>query len=516
MFAERCDTVNIRVLAVDGDLFMREAYSLFLNGEEYGFSLSGCASSGEEALQMLKKTGADIVITNLNLPRMSGMDLIRLCRTDFPEASFIAVSEDGDFFPVREAFRLGVKEYLLKAEINEETVLNALLKIKKEAEEGLIGLSRCALREKTLKDLIRNRADSAEMEKRIAICGMNLPERALRIMVITVRESFARENAGCKGEAVPLKVLEDICGQREKCCVFENLPDEYAVIFADTAGRGDRYFSDTFAEIKKALESRFPIECRGGISERTDSFGSLKKLYGEARLACDYSYIAGGDRLVLFKKIRKCGKPLKALEKTLQLNAILSSFDIGEISNAVPELRVDSNTVGCEQISEIKNLFYLYYNEIEKFAETENIGAQTAPLLSAYAEAVRANSLREMNKWLFKALQGVSEIFQNDYVIVKVKSYIKKHYKENITLTEAANMLQISECHLSRLFKKETNENFRKYLLNTRINAAVELLKNSNKKICEIANEVGYSNPEQFSRMFKQVTGKSPKSFLNQ
>ncbi|MBQ4515431.1 MAG: response regulator [Clostridia bacterium] len=535
--------MEIRVLVVEDEPFMREAYLTLLDWQENGFSLVDCVQNGEKAMEVLEKSDIDIIITDLKMPKMSGIELVRACSTAFPKVRFIVVSGYDDFHLVKEAFSLGIKDYFLKYEIDADAILSVLLKLKKEIIdskklelqtkmdteevsrlrelEKIIGTSHYMLHEKLLKELIWSHGNSVTLMERLLKCGIELVENSIYIMVVTIHQYYEYEYEQWQGDRELIKygflnIFEEICRQKEHCYAFCNLPNEYVVIFTDEHGHNETYFADFYEEINNALKQCFNLNCSAGLSDEATSFNKLKELYRNAKLACEYNYIYGEEKLVLFESVRKVGVQIQTSENLLRLKTVLSSFNTGDIQGALKDLRVNPDSVGCEQISEIKNLFHMYYNEIENFAEKEKLKAQIAEELKAYFPAKNADSLPKMNKWLFNILNSIASIFNNEYVIVKAKNYIKSHYKENITLTSVANMLQISEGHLSRIFKKKQHETFSQYLLKTRMEAAVDLLKNSNLKIYQIAYEVGYSNPEQFSRMFKQVIGKSPKSFLKQ
>ena len=213
--------------------------------------------------------------------------------------------------------------------------------------------------------------------------------------------------------------------------------------------------------------------------------------------------------------IKKTNEALNPVNLASRLKAALSSMNATILRETTEELRIDASSVGINQIDDVKNLFYLYYSEISSFAETENIKEELSDILLEYKNAKLQNSLLEMNKWLTRALSTIATIMAGEHIIIKAKSYIKAHYMEQITLASVAKMLQVSESHLSRLFRKMQNESFTEYLQKTRMDIATELLRNSNMKIYEIARAVGYTSSEQFSRMFKKVTGSSPKSFTN-
>lgn len=104
----------------------------------------------------------------------------------------------------------------------------------------------------------------------------------------------------------------------------------------------------------------------------------------------------------------------------------------------------------------------------------------------------------------------------SETIIDKAKEYIASHYADNISLEDVANYVFLNASYLSRLFKQYTGENFRDYLINIRINKAVELIHENKYKIWEISSMCGYQNPKYFSQQFKHIMGMSPKDYLTQ
>ncbi|MBQ3573644.1 MAG: helix-turn-helix domain-containing protein, partial [Clostridia bacterium] len=498
-------------------------------------SVIGYARDGSEALDIIKDKGADIVITDLKMPIMSGTELIAAATCEFPDIKFIVVSGYDDFNLVREAYSLGAKDYFLKFEMEPDVILGKLLALaeeviserKQKAEqlekaeelsrlrrlEKIINSSHYIIREKLLRELIWSQS-TPELCVKMESYGISLDENSLRILVLTLDNYFEKEESEWYGEHelfkyAILNVLEEICSSLDGCHVFCNHPNEYVVLsnISDTSS-----CNLLFNEIQSALWECFALSCHGGASGTENGFTALKELYIDALAACSYDFVIGGHSLIYYNDIKKTNEALNPVNLAARLKSALGSMNATVLRETAEELRI-APSVGVNQIDDVKNLFYLYYSEISSFAETENIKEELSDLLLEYKSTKLQNSLLEMNKWLTRTLSTIATIMTGEHIIIKAKSYIKAHYMEQITLSSVAKMLQISESHLSRLFRKMQGDSFTEYLQRTRMDIATELLRTSNMKIYEIARAVGYTSSEQFSRMFKKVTGRSPKSF---
>lgn len=529
---------NIRILIVDDEPMMRNAYRSLLDLDKNGFSVIGYARDGREALDIIKDKGADIVITDLKMPIMSGTELIAAAIAEFPELKFLVVSGYDDFSLVREAYTLGAKDYFLKFEMEPDVILDKLLALaeeviserKQKAEqlekaqelsrlrglEKIINSSHYIIREKLLRELIWSQS-TPELCTKMKSCGISLEENSLRVLVLALDNYFEKEESEWYGEHelfkyAILNVLEEICSGLGGFYVFCNHSNEY-VVLSNTPDPDSCNL--LFEDIQSALLECFTLSCHGGASGTENGFTALKGLYIDALSACSYTFVIGGNSLIYYNDIKKTTEALNPVNMAARLKSALGSMNATQLRETAESLRIDAASVGVNQIDDVKNLFYLYYSEISNFAETENIKEELSDILIEYKRAKLRNSLFEMNKWLTRALSAIAAIMTGEHIIIKAKSYIKAHYMEQITLASVAKLLQISESHLSRLFRKMQNESFTEYLQRTRMNIATELLRSTNMKIYEIARAVGYTSSEQFSRMFKKVTGSSPKSFTN-
>ncbi len=156
-------------------------------------------------------------------------------------------------------------------------------------------------------------------------------------------------------------------------------------------------------------------------------------------------------------------------------------------------------TVFEDHDSEIYNIFKEMLSEYSK----KNVG---------YREIMRAQLVEIIVRTLRKILNE-DKLTAEDEIISAVKGYVKNHYDETISLTEFSKKFNYSLSYLSIKFKKETGMNFNEYVQRYRVEQSMRMLKNSNKKICDVANAVGYSDLKHFTYIFKKITGLTPYRF---
>ncbi len=521
----------MRVLVVDDEPIMRDAYTSLIEWEKNGFSLVGSAHNGKVALEFMRKNPVDIVITDLKMPVMSGLELIKNASLEFPETRFVVMSGFDEFHLVKEAYNLGVKEYFLKIELDPQAILKTLFKIREEIQTSRLHTvaqseindgtsvdkhSRMINYEKLLKNLIWG-ADAKTTEKQLNEQEIYLQEHNLFIMVLSIPDYYTAEEKFWKGEReifkyAILNVLEEICRKYNNLYVFYNLPNEFPVV-CNVEDKQTEALRKFFDDVRLAMNMCFSLEIDCGLSSVCHNYTDLKIIYREARSACAYSFVSGHGRFIDYNDIKYTGEDIDVARRVQQIKKLLTTTESDKIRNGAFKLRVSYENVGFDKVEKIKNLFYLYYIEMFNFVEENGLDNDIAVTVFNYDSIRDKADLSEMNEWLVKSLFDIADAIACRSGIYKAVNYIKNHYDEQISLNTLAELLEVSEGHLSRMFQKKVGMSFTQYLMKVRMDMAVQLLQNQNLKIYEVAMRVGYQNADQFSRMFKKVMGKSPKEF---
>lgn len=523
----------MNVLIVEDEPILREAYASIIDWEANGFSLVGSLHNGKAALDFMRQTPVDIVMTDLKMPVMSGLELIKTASQEFPETAFVVMSGFDDFHMVSEAYKLGIKEYFLKAELNPQDVLEKFLSIKEEIEKNRrqkdaakasVGgaeiqatqYTHSAYREKLLKNLIWD-ADVQSAGRRLNEYGIAIEERDLCVVLLTMPEYYMAEESIWLGEReffqyAILNVLDEICQKHGRLYVFCNLPNEFLVI-CNLENRQTDVLLPFFDEMRVAVRQCFGVEVDGGISGITNRYAELKIAYREAQSACNYCFVTGHGKLNSYRDIEHFGGDVDVTRGVQKFKKLFAGGEADAIRNGALELRISPNDIGFDRVERVKNLFYLYYIEMLNFVEDNNLEKDATTQIEVYDSIQDTADLSAMNNWLMKSIFEIADALACRSGIHKVLHYIKMHYSEPITLSAMAEMLEVSEGHLSRTFQKRVGMSFIQYLIKVRMEMAVQLLQSQNLKIYEVAMRVGYTNADQFSKMFKKIMGKSPKEF---
>jgi len=269
---------------------------------------------------------------------------------------------------------------------------------------------------------------------------------------------------------------------------------------------------NVFEDLKSAFNECFSLVCNCGYSKVTENSVNIEEVYQEAKKACDFCFIKGNGKIVDYQDIKSKGVEQNFSSYVQEIKEVLKQGE--QIKDGAHKLKISAKDICHRQINEVKNLFYLYYNEMVQFIKGQKIAREDCKSVFSFNSIMNKADLDTFNNWLSDSLKELADAMSNSGKVNKAKQYIRLHYSEPLTLNIVAEHLGISVGHLSRIFGQSEGCGFSTYLLNTRMEEAKNLLLTTNLKIYEVAEQVGYTNTEQFSKMFKKVVGVTPKAFM--
>ncbi|MTI60518.1 MAG: response regulator [Firmicutes bacterium] len=355
-----------------------------IDWQKHGYQIFQ-AVDGLEALSILQDEDIDILVTDIQMSGLNGIELVNKLRKEYRDIKVLIISGHAEFEYAQQLIRLGVNEYLLK------------------------------------------------------------PFRSQRLLeaVNEIRDGISREN----------KDKEELASLRDELSIYlnKNIEDDSLYWLTD-----DKFF-----------ESQSIIINNNHLVQLIKT-GSKKELLKEVDQILEHIKGLKGDRQGLF---------------ILLNNLVLFTFQA------------------------LKELGYDYQDMIKKIDNT-------------YLEKViKGDNLLDLEKWLKDFFLDVNSMVtcpknsQNERLIEEVKEHIQENYQEGITLTELSQHFKVSSGHLSKLFLDYVGENFTDYLNMIRVNKAKELLKTTDKKIYQIADEIGFNDSFYFSSWFKKIVGVSPTTY---
>lgn len=536
-----------KVLIIDDEPIIRKGLKNIINWKNYDCEVCGEAADGLDGCELIKNLLPDIIITDIKMPEIDGLSMLRDIRTTVPGSKIIILTGYRDFDYVHEALKLGAFDFILKpSKIEELTAIISRavkeLRFQKERTEEFEKLkvyfqqNLPILREKLLYDVIyeinTNQQDIIEK--------MDLFNITIQTFIMLVVQND-EEDVGSK-----------------KISQYDRHLYQFGII--NTFGE---VFSDAFKVISISLNDIgiafiiMPEDEKSGMTELIDKkstylqeiisncFGftvtiavsseasgpmQLTQKFRECREALEHKFYLGSNSIIFHSDVSSFFKyedhsVLEKLQKSLlegikSGNAAFVKERLSEIFDYVKGL----DPVGRDFV---KNFYWNTISSINSIRiSVPNVDSEkkveNRQLSGLYSLIEKCTNMDELNSILEEAALGVT-IKINNYnnksiklILRKAVEYIQANFSEQVTLNEVAEHTYVSTFYISRMFKREMGKNFVDYLNEIRIDKAKELLKDVRFKTYEVAESVGIPDAHYFSRLFKKYVGVTPTEYREQ
>lgn len=496
----------VKILVVEDELYARE--SLVWQIEKYDtdhlFRIL-LASNGEEGEKLYRKHHPELVITDIRMPRMDGLQLLARIRQTDEKTKVIILSAYSDFEYARSALSNGASDYLLKPvdDTALENCLNKFLQRKRNEEKDAL-MTGTDIVTQFIRNCIRD-------EKYSNFVGENVFGRIFRSWQITV---ISFRNGRPERDEF-LKEIERICGSTF-WLQSRFLESENGLWILVTVFREDNVF--LWRRLRNAMEQN-GYTANLGISRVCTDAGSVGEAYREAVECLKYK-IYQKDSTFLAEKLEKEKFHDYYLSKQKE-EAMRSFLHEGNGKKAAAVLADIFDGVRELGIVRMECLELLYSRILLVFYQEMGTGGPEKELLKKTSAGIlRFDSLEEMCEYLSQLAESASRMKNSDptadnrKIVSFLMKYAREHYSEDVTIKEIAEkVLFMNQNYLSHLFVEKRGISFSAYLRQIRIGRAKELLEKGRYSVTEVATMVGYNDTSQFIRIFKQETGMTPKKY---
>ncbi|MCR5596039.1 MAG: response regulator [Lachnospiraceae bacterium] len=533
----------LRIFLVEDEYVVREGIKK-IDWESHGFEFCGEAPDGEMALPLIRKSEPDIVITDIKMPFMDGLELTRLVKKELPYTEIIILSGYEEFSYAKEAISLGVAKYLTKPVSAQELIaeLNGLkddLEQKKSDRENAIkyqsDMEEDILKERKdfFNELVGGNVAVSEIIERSEALGLDLRASVYCILLVTTYIqsdlSDVREEAGSE---LYQSLHEWSSKSTDSFILFNRDVDGQAILFG---GDNEKELKETiekctdeFIEIVSTFKD---VRYYAGVGCIVERLSELNRSYEAAGAAFAHRYFDTSNRVVYWQD----NSLLIYGEQELDDDDVISSADVknldrarlidflktGDISEKDYFIEELLNNTGIDALRSSMFRQYvamdLYFTAVDFCMglgyEKDDIPSPDVSQGTLLDVEALKSYCREVISKSIELRDSISKSRYKD-VVDKVIGYIEEHYMdEELSLNTLAEYVRFSPNHLSTIFSQETGETFSKYLIEYRIGKAKEELKCTSKKSSEIAIDTGYKDPHYFSYMFKKITGLTPTQY---
>ncbi len=529
-----------KVLIVDDEYYFRQALRITLPWEELGFRIAGEAKNGEEALALLTEIEPDIVLVDINMPKMDGMDFIQNAIRNELDTKFIVLTGHSEFSYAKQAVQLGVFKYVLKP-IDEVELQDALLELKRliqKERSARLELNKLKsqaqedmpfLKERLLNDWLQgyNVKHPAYSSERLQHLGIQLNASNYLVVAIDI-ESIRRmdseeEKLSCKSIVQQLAREKMTTGFQLITCFDTN--DRFVMIIGFLAGFNDEV--ERLCEaIRQAIQTELACTVTIGVGNEHRGFESVSESYKEAIYALKHRFIMGDNKVILHSMISESGMTasLFSLARRSHLLKCLRGGNLHEteawIEGFFQEAIAKKASMEMFYISglEIVSTCMEFLDEMSQ--SFDRIFQDTARL-DFYTQFQNMDSYSQLESWIRGFIMKVMAYAHDKKhtkaikVAEQVKSYIQEHYgEEELRIEDIAKNVHMSYTHLCYLFKRETSVTINDYLTELRIAKAKELFDEGIQVVQYVASQVGYADANYFGKCFKKYIGVSPSQYI--
>ena len=518
-----------KVFLVEDEIVAREGIRDNVDWNLAGFEFCGEAPDGEMALPLIDSTQPDVLITDIKMPFMDGLQLCKIVRERMPSIKIIILTGHDEFNYAQDAVKLGVTEYLLKP-VGVQDLYNVLERVasqldqERQEQESLRRLKNqveddlTLRREKFLLKLLLGGISSVAAVEQSQRLGLDIIAKCYQVVLLKV--------VLC-GDTEQFDYFQFQQAQRIASGLTKHNPDvfllkkdvEELVLIIKGANAGHLEQEGHFLTelIRTEVASKTNCSVRIGLGSPQERISDIPHSFAEALAVIqnktsprqvDISDEADKAELLKLDK--------SALENYLKFGAADEFDDFFEaylqpLSETALKSYLIKNYIFIDIVLTTAKFVHRLGGVVDQvIPEINNV--ETLLMNIQLVEQIRAETQRIFTSTL--AFRDAQAHNQYESMIYQAKEYIARHYSEpDLCLNDVAAQVNLSSSHFSTVFSRETGETFIEYMTRIRIEKAKELLRTTSLKSFEIAYTVGYKDPHYFSSVFKKNTGLSPREF---
>lgn len=531
----------LKVMIVDDEYYFREALKVSLDWEKIGFIICGEAKNGNDALNKVAELNPDIVLVDINMPVMDGLEFAHEVRNKGFSCKIVILTGHSEFQYAKQALQLGVHNYLLKP-VNEKELMEALFDIKKiiERERNIkiefnklkeqVKKSIPLLKEKFLNELIQGNLVRNEnnIANRMDYLNIQLSSAYYRVVSIEINHEdewddedkqlwkFAVSNVACE-------VLEE-CFPYEVC--YDN-NDLICIIVGANQNNQEAHLllESRLEEIRSVVSKHLEFTITIGVGNEKKALLDIAASYKESLVALKNKLTLGLDRVITYCSVEdsEIRVNLFTAGDKNRLIIYMKTGDTKEVMNL-------TNQVFTEISEETLNHEILYVICVEMVSACMEFIIESGlslkdvlpnNILNITEELQSKGTIQEIKKWVENIFKETMEAASKKrsskaYVLIDgVKTYIHENYGDyRLNIDEIARNLYVNYSHLCFVFKRETSITINEYLTEFRMQKAKKLFDTGSELVLDVAGRVGYSDANYFSKCFKKYYGVAPSKYI--
>ena len=520
----------LKVFFVDDEPYILQGLQVLIDWEAEDCEIAGMASNGVEALEFLKENQVDLIISDIRMPLMTGIELLKNVKeNNISDAYFVMLSGFNDFQYAKEAMHYGCLDYLLKP-VKKDELMATLQKVREMNEETKekekhYRETETAYLQRHLISLIVGRYDYVNLS--YVTDNMKLSE-GVRYVILEMPD--IEENESSEGNLMTYRrELNEAAAQILKEDVNHLIYDvslnhgmyDTGFIYCDyMANERDMEDIELLKEFQVKLENLLGKKVKIIAGKKVPDISAISKSYSSACILKSQEVFHEPKPIVTYEKEMSIN-PGKAKLFKNSLDELISAIELNDqmmIRKCVDSFYDDIAAAGLGDSVQL-NINYLLFRLIHIAAEMDSDVDQEEILHmiseSSFDEGIKRGSNRHIYRFACEYAEYLAQLRKDvsGGILKQVENEIKEHYSENLSLKALSKKYYINSSYLGILFTKKYGMSFKDYMTDYRIKEAAKLLINTDNRIVDIASVVGYKNSDYFIRRFIDIMGMTPSQY---
>jgi len=506
--------------------------------KESGFQVVAAAGNGYDALELIEKHNPHVVLSDIKMPYIDGIELARTIKRDFPTTRVAFITGYDEFEYAREAVELHVTSYLTKP-VTQNDISGFLDKLKVELDNEFKEKYNLHILRKRYEQsipliidnyftsyLVSSQSGKAEDIENLRQYGIYLDDREF-ITAFVQTERGQNHKDVVEYEKLKLSVrsvIQSILERHEYPFYSFHFNNGIVLVIKDNSLNFMKKVDSVFYEMVKMVEQYLNVSIDIGVSNRHSGFSELRKAYQESEQALGFSRFLNAGRIVYIDQLEKDRPSVLTLSNT-DINDVVYNMKYGsdqEIRSVMESLKLNALR-DCKSITNFRPYIIAMVNVLVNFSESIGVNLDEVLGEDILETMTRFRNLEQMFDWVLSVILKLREMnlknkmSNSQRMLDSAINFMERNYADTtISMESVCDEMGISISYLSLLFKKEKQTTFVKFLTMIRLDKAKELLGLTSEKIIDIAGKCGYNEVYYFSHSFKKYTGVSPKKYRDE
>jgi two-component system, response regulator YesN len=522
-----------KVIIVDDETWICRLIRKIVDWESLGFQVTDSVNDGLSALELIKESKPELVITDIRMPGLDGISLIKAVREEKVDVEFIIVSGYSDFEYARSALTFDAFAYILKP-LDREEFVDILRRVKinidnKKKIRSRLETSETVMLKNDMRQIIENIKKDISEEEINGLYGTKFGG-GFYYSIIFKRDYITREKREQRENGEYDKFLAEIkegnSARFKEIIYFPGKTVDQEIFIINTYSKEESDVTDAMKEAMKTFAgSSLAKSCHLTVcvGDRVPLLSEIDASYASAEEAMRARVCLGTDRVIDSKK-ESCRianvKNVIDIRAKKKLGVLFDVLDMEEAVSEISRLLAEAEK-GCAENLIIINLaaydiIDMLYSSMQTKGITVKNGMSKQQALLHVDDLMTRSEIESFICSILKEFGGVYADEKQDSgekLIKKIKRFISENYASDINLEDVAKMVCLSSTYVSEVFKGKTGENFSEYLIGYRIDIAKDFLKDIRYKVVDVSLMVGYKDPKYFSRLFKKKVGVNPSDY---